>query len=996
MNMTRRLAWTMVTGLLLSSLYGTYAGLVSPLLLVPQKTRALSDTSADFPSGPPPENAVWARRFLPEWAETARWQGRWGRTYFFAGQQESIAADAAVRCAPFALLHIPDVSRPEAPGRVPVIILADAAVIRFPDSVDLDDPDPRMALGCRLDGAVEITGADGLSIRGGNFVFDRQELLVASNDPVQLAWAGHTGRADGVEVKLGAIRGGQKPVGLPVGPVRAVRLMRNVELELALPVQGAGENPSVAAANWRIDCDGPLAVDPVRLVAEFFNNVTVKRPTVLDQWDTLECQQLGLRFRRKPDPMKAKPGDRSGRESMEFVQLVAAGTPVSVGSVARDLEARSRRVVYQAETGTVELRGDVVARWKQGQLNCQHAVLARGVDGRIDRASCRGSGSLTWQQPGTPTLPMIARWSRQMTLAPDPETGQDLVVLDGQPVVKYGTDSALTANSIRIWLARDSRRSKGEPGSVGARGEGIQPKRLIAREKVGAITPQAYVFTSLLDVTFEPVAASADQRSPTSRSGDSPAVSGGPATRFPDESTNPPVVHAESIRARLSVPSDGGGWALQELVTRGQVRVSHQKRATDDPVEISGDRVRIVKTKGDDYGLTISGRPARGVLGERKISGAEIQLDPHSGKGSVEGSGTLSVPLVRTVLSDGVRPGARLQIRWDERLVLDGTKLSFLGDVKAELENSRINCQQLDVTLNRPPEFSINSKDRQEIDIRTLRFRHSVRLTRYEFAPDKDAAGKAPPTNGSRPPVSKVSKARLASLTIEMSTGDAEAEGPGWIQCWWRGQSKKVPLAPVTLALANMPLVLDAAHWQYLRVDFARKSRGNIEYRFATFDDQVQGVWGQVARPGDTVDPDRLGRDAGWLQCDSLQVTQERPDANTNRTRPGNSAKTVSVKPLADSAGQNFTLQARGDATCAGRVAGQVYYGRAETISLNEATNRIVLSSLGTQKATLWRRTRDNGPNFRVDAQRVVYSPRNNELVLDRTVSGQVVPAGKP
>ena len=52
---------------------------------------------------------------------------------------------------------------------------------------------------------------------------------------------------------------------------------------------------------------------------------------------------------------------------------------------------------------------------------------------------------------------MIARWSRRMTLAPEPETGQDLVVRDGQPVVKYGTDSALTAHDIRIWLARDRR-----------------------------------------------------------------------------------------------------------------------------------------------------------------------------------------------------------------------------------------------------------------------------------------------------------------------------------------------------------------------------------------------------------------------------------------------------------------------------------------------------------------------------------------------------------
>ena len=992
MNITRRLAWTLVTGLLLSSLYGTYAGLVSPLLAVPQKTRALSDTSKDFPSGPPPENAVWARRYLPEWAETACWQGRWGRTYFFAGQQEAIEEDAAMRCAPFALLHVPDVSADDASDRVPVIVLADAAVIRFPDSVDLDDPDPRMALGCRLDGAVVVTGADGLAIRGGNFVFDRQEMLVASNDPVQLEWAGHVGRADGVEVQLGALQG--EPTSS--GPVREVRLMKNVELELALPAQGRGAGSSVAAANWKIDCDGPLAVDPVRLVAEFFNNVKVRRPTVLDQWDTLECQQLGLRFRRKRDPAKAKKVGRLGRGAVEFVQLVAAGTPVSVGSVARDLQARSQRVVYQAANGTVELRGDVVARWKQGKLNCQHASLARGEDGRIERALCRGAGSLTWQLPGTPSLPMTARWSRQMTLDPEPETGQDLVVLDGQPVVKYGTDSALTANSIRIWLARDRRRTSRKTDSGGGAAEGVRPKRLVAREKVGAITPQAYVFTSLLDVSFEPVVASADQRSPMSRSDNRSIQPGASPTRFPDESTNPPVIRAESIRARLGVSPDGGGLALQEVVTQGQVRVSHRKRTTDDPVEISGDRVRIVKTKGDDYGLTINGRPARGVLGDRQISGTEIQLDSHSGKGSVEGSGTLAIPLSRTLSGDAASPGTRLQVRWDERLVLDGTKLSFLGDVKAELENSRVNCEQLEVTLNRAPKFSIDRKDRQEIDIRTLQFRHSVRLTRYEFAPEKNASGNVSTVNGSRPLPSKVSKARLASLTVEMSTSDAEAEGPGWIQCWWRGQSRKVPLAPVTLALANMPLKLDAAHWQYLRVDFARKSRGNIKNRFATFDDQVQGVWGQVTRPGDTVDPDRLGRDAGWLQCDSLQVTQERFDVNTNRTRPRGDGKAVSVKPAADSARGNFTLQARGDATCAGRVAGQVYNGRAETISLNEATNRIVLSSLGTQKATLWRRTRDNGPNFRVDAQRVVYSPRNNELVLDRTVSGQVVPAGTP
>ena len=75
MSVTRRLAWTLVSGLLLSSLYGAYAGVVSPWLQVPQRAKPLSVTAEDFPSGPPPENAVWARKYLPEWAVTARW--RW-------------------------------------------------------------------------------------------------------------------------------------------------------------------------------------------------------------------------------------------------------------------------------------------------------------------------------------------------------------------------------------------------------------------------------------------------------------------------------------------------------------------------------------------------------------------------------------------------------------------------------------------------------------------------------------------------------------------------------------------------------------------------------------------------------------------------------------------------------------------------------------------------------------------------------------------------------
>ena len=144
LSRTRRLAWTLVSGLLLSSLVGAYVGLISPWLEVPRRARPSSSAAADLPSGPPPENAIIAGRYLPEWALSARWQGRWGQTYFFAGRQEAIEEDAMVRFAPFALVHLPAPdagAQPKTSQREPVVILADSAVVHFPDSVDLDDPD---------------------------------------------------------------------------------------------------------------------------------------------------------------------------------------------------------------------------------------------------------------------------------------------------------------------------------------------------------------------------------------------------------------------------------------------------------------------------------------------------------------------------------------------------------------------------------------------------------------------------------------------------------------------------------------------------------------------------------------------------------------------------------------------------------------------------------------------------------------------------------------
>jgi hypothetical protein len=999
LSRTRRLAWTLVSGLLLSSLVGAYVGLISPWLEVPRRARPSSSAAADLPSGPPPENAIIAGRYLPEWALSARWQGRWGQTYFFAGRQEAIEEDAMVRFAPFALVHLPAPdagAQPKTSQREPVVILADSAVVHFPDSVDLDDPDPRLAVGCRFDGAVEVRGADGLTIRGGNFLFDREAMLVASNDPVQLAWSGHSGRADGVELQLGDPGGdsaASAPSGLPSGPVRAVRLLSHVELKMAPPHRSEGVALTAPSRPWRIECEGPMVVDPVSLVATFSDSVEVHRPAEANSWDSLKCQQLELRFRRRVGGPRGRTGPAGG-QALEFVRLEAAGAPVQVGSSAHDLEARADWLAYRADRGTIELQGNVTARWQRGRLVSQHVLLSRGSDGRIERAVCRGAGTMSWQQPGTPPVPVRADWSKRMTLSPEPGTDQDLVVLEGKPLIRYRAQSVLGAESIRIWLARE-----GGSSGPGTPGRSARITRLIAREEVGVLTPTAFVKTSLLDVTFESIKSRKELRAGVRRPGATSLLPKRPHRLPPGEVANRVQIRAESIRGRLGVPRDGGEWVVREVVTEGRVRMSRPPRGMDEAVEVTGERLRLVETADDGHGVSIVGRPARLRLGRREMSGSTIKLDSTSGRGSIDGSGTLKMPADRLLSGDPAPPGTHLQVRWDEKLVLDGRTFSFLGDVKSELADSRVDCEQLDVTLDRAPDLSIDGRGRYDVELQTLRFRHSVRLTRYVFEQVSESTVQPSRVGAPRRRLAEVLKARMANLLVDMTTRDTSADGPGWIQSWQRGRRRHGPLAPTALARANLPLELDEADWQYLRIDFAKSSRANIDLGFATFDDQVQVITGHVSRPGDIVDPDRLGRDAGWMQCDSLQVTREAVVGRATDAREGHPAAESNVVPVEGSVAagprRSLTMLARGDATGAGRMSGQSWYGRAETISFNEASGWVVLSSLGSQTATLWRRKAESGPYSRVDAQRLLMSLTTGEVVLDRASATQLVPEGR-
>lgn len=104
-----------------------------------------------------------------------------------------------------------------------------------------------------------------------------------------------------------------------------------------------------------------------------------------------------------------------------------------------------------------------------------------------------------------------------------------------------------------------------------------------------------------------------------------------------------------------------------------------------------------------------------------------------------------------------------------------------------------------------------------------------------------------------------------------------EAIGPGKIDLWRPGQGKRAGLAPRAVAQANRPLESEVANWDFTSVTFQGKAIGNMRDRQTKFQDRVHIVYGPVAHPLDTIDPDHLPKDGGYMECDSLQIVQIKP-----------------------------------------------------------------------------------------------------------------------
>jgi len=146
----------------------------------------------------------------------------------------------------------------------------------------------------------------------------------------------------------------------------------------------------------------------------------------------------------------------------------------------------------------------------------------------------------------------------------------------------------------------------------------------------------------------------------------------------------------------------------------------------------------------------------------------------------------------------------------------------------------------------------------------------------------------------------------------------------------------------------------------YLHVEFSRSVDGNLNARHVEFSDQVQAIFGPVARWEDELDwrnPDAAGEQGAGLKCERLAVGQ--------------------IGGAGDGS-PSVELEATGSAV----VEGQRFLARGARISYSQVKDMLLLAGDGRSDAEFYRKPRANPLKPDTVARTIMYWRRDNRLEI--------------
>jgi len=946
------------------------------------------------------ESSRIAKEHLPDqqWARDANVQLRDGDTLFYYAQSWKQSDEKrSVKFEPLALVWFQE------DAAKPLIIQAESALVTFERDVDLSSPDPGRIVAGELLGDVSIRGADGLAMNGHHFIFSEESESIFSDNPVEFVWQNHCGHSQqGIQIDLIMATGGPSNQ-LAVAGVKEVQLTRNVEMDFLFEQDKELIPLSVrCAGRFMLKLLGKIDNPTSRSIATFEDKVVVRRATELNTSDVLTCDLLDLHLEeateaektaRKLDEDATSKSSRiseSSKISLNFKRMIAKGHVVKVTSELNEFQAvvgspnqqqRSMAVVhYDAVERRLTLNDfdpNLVKQWKprvrvtqkSGEMDCQQIIVTHHADGRVNELICRGHGWLAYREPGVDGGPatdvLLADWKRQLRRFTDSTTGQNVIDLFGEAVVKLPADqSGISANYIKIWT--DPLESAGngpsflvtkhsQRDSKDKTKKAPKPRRILAQKEVLLISPQMHGQMEELQVWFEDAAPPRDVSGPKNdlapvsyRVSESTAPLLLPNDENSKEIKEPVFVSADLTRVRIVRYGDEVDPEVLEVWTEGDVRISHHRESDNGPIVLTGDRLHILNTPPTSISPTqqivhILGSPAQVLDQKMKLTGDEITVDRSRNIAWTDGTSELRLPTHRDFDGKLLKEPAELTINSHEQMSFDGRVATFTGRVHASMFDSVMRCQQMEVTMLKPIVFNEGMEQTERPEIATVTCQFDVEFNSHVM---EDGTLK------------EVRRARFVRFHLDHRTGKVVADnGPGTVSLWRRGRGKRAGLAPLAAAGANRAMDTQGTEWEYSRIKFARDMSGSVKNRTTMFRGQIEVIYGPVDQPLVKIDLDKLPKDGGAMFCDWLEFVQ-RSDAEGTK---------------------HVELLAKENA----RLEGRSFFAQADEISFDESKGLYMLRSSGDE-SILWREKVAGGERTAVVAETFRFIPSINKVEFDK------------
>ncbi|HVJ66823.1 MAG TPA: hypothetical protein VM510_02495, partial [Caulifigura sp.] len=573
----KRLPLTLLTALALFGVYRVYALVLGPMtrLKVMPAVPPIARIDGSGHASHAARDA--AREFLADrpWAQEAKftWEQSDQKFIYFdevapvAGKGQGETKNQ-YRFRPFALI-VRNAAHPE---ERPTVLAADEARVTFKDKIEQfgtgDSSDNRI-VGAELDAGVTLTGPNGLSLRGSNFVFSEATRSLYSDEPLQFAY-GPTPKSrtrfvcDAEDIAITLEAGNNDVLGkdLPrIADFEHLTLRRNVRFQV--DYENRGQLTPV-----RVSSAGSFEFNRAQHVASFDRDVLVVQRTSRDDEtplrNVLKCGRLELQFDETPPvPAESAPSQKRDRkqEALDRKMQSLAGLTlhrIVATSPARDPEkpprvrfisdensliASMEQVSFDALEGVLSLtdpaqseieRHDPKAgtitrlltrRMQIGLETVEQTASARSKQsfqpvrrkfGAVDWVMCTGLGRMIHLNAETGETILDASWADKLTLNPDESASERdaaprLLKLIGNVNLVQGLDRGLKCDALTLTLPADVFDRAGGKPSTSERTPTLPIRRAYAKGAVRFNGLEAEGRTDSLDVLFvagrPPVAA---------------------------------------------------------------------------------------------------------------------------------------------------------------------------------------------------------------------------------------------------------------------------------------------------------------------------------------------------------------------------------------------------------------------------------------------------------------------------------------------------------